>query len=459
MGFVGFGQSSAPFTIEGRKESSLKKRATCAFPNTGGMVAVNPGGENGGWAMSPDEPCTAGKYCPYACPPGELMAQWDPEATSYAYPQSMNGGLYCNDDGTVSKPFKDKPYCYKGHGTISAVNKCSNGVAFCQTVLPGNEAMLIATSVSSSAILAVPGTEYWAATAAHYYINPPGVSTEEGCIWGDGSQPHGNWSPYVAGANTVENGDTFVKIAWNPIYTGESTFSNDLPKFGVRITCDGGGCNGLPCSIDPSTVSVNGVTSGNSATGAGGGNFCVVTVAKGSQAKIETFDVGQTGTAGGGKEDEAEEEVEEEPTSTPTPTPTPTPTSTIVEESTTEEPISTTTPPTRSTTQLDSSTTMTTSSRKAYISVKPHVMLEQSNSTSSDTDDLTEDEKNQLSTYKKTGSSGSANNNGNNNVNSTEEENASETTAAAAESTTGAASNLQLSVALAGVMAALSLLM
>lgn len=28
-------------------------------------------------------------YCPYACPPGMLMAQWDPDATEYKYPQSM----------------------------------------------------------------------------------------------------------------------------------------------------------------------------------------------------------------------------------------------------------------------------------------------------------------------------------------------------------------------------------
>lgn len=30
-----------------------------------------------------------GSYCPYACPAGQLMAQWDPKATKYAYPESM----------------------------------------------------------------------------------------------------------------------------------------------------------------------------------------------------------------------------------------------------------------------------------------------------------------------------------------------------------------------------------
>lgn len=59
-----------------------------------------------------------------------------------------------------------------GTGTVSAVNDCSEEVAFCQTVLPGNEAMLIPTEVGagSSMILAIPGASYWASTAAQYVI-------------------------------------------------------------------------------------------------------------------------------------------------------------------------------------------------------------------------------------------------------------------------------------------------
>ena len=41
-------------------------------------------------------------------------------------------------------------------------------VAFCQTVLPGNEAMLIPTPVMEYEVLAVPGTHYWCETAAQY---------------------------------------------------------------------------------------------------------------------------------------------------------------------------------------------------------------------------------------------------------------------------------------------------
>jgi hypothetical protein len=70
-------------------DTGLKKRATCEFPTDAGLVAVTPESENGGWAQAPDVPCSAGSYCPYACPPGQVMAQWNPEATSYTYPASL----------------------------------------------------------------------------------------------------------------------------------------------------------------------------------------------------------------------------------------------------------------------------------------------------------------------------------------------------------------------------------
>jgi hypothetical protein len=69
----------------------LEKRGQCQFPTGAGLVSVTPGSENAGWAMSPNQPCKPGNYCPYACPPGQVMAQWDPSATSYTYPQSMVG--------------------------------------------------------------------------------------------------------------------------------------------------------------------------------------------------------------------------------------------------------------------------------------------------------------------------------------------------------------------------------
>ncbi|OJK04691.1 hypothetical protein ASPACDRAFT_74267 [Aspergillus aculeatus ATCC 16872] len=280
-----------------RAVQATKQTGSCQFPSDAGLVAVTPGELNGGWAMSPDQECTPGGYCPYACPPGQVSMQWDPEATSYTYPLSMNGGLYCDEDGNIQKPFPKKPYCQDGTGAVNAKNKCSSHVSFCQTVLPGNEAMLIPTLVQELETLAVPDVEYWLETAAHFYINPPGYSTDTACVWGDSSNPIGNWSPFVAGANTDASGNTYVKIGWNPIYLELTTpFRDVVPDFGVEIECEGDSCNGLPCKIDPDVNGVNEMT-GSSSIGAGGAAFCVVTVPKGESANIVVFD--KAGSSGG----------------------------------------------------------------------------------------------------------------------------------------------------------------
>jgi hypothetical protein len=93
--------------------------------------------------------------------------QWDPKATSYSYPMSMRGGLYCDDDvvgismasfpgSTVwqketdfpallwaltgpAADFPDRDYCESAAGPVKAHNKAGKSVSFCQTVLPGNE--------------------------------------------------------------------------------------------------------------------------------------------------------------------------------------------------------------------------------------------------------------------------------------------------------------------------------
>ncbi|KAE8411944.1 hypothetical protein BDV36DRAFT_71609 [Aspergillus pseudocaelatus] len=279
-------------------EAPLEKRGgSCEFPKDAGLVAVTPNLKNAGWAMSPDQPCKPGNYCPYACPPGQVSMQWDPEATSYSYPMSMNGGLYCDEDGKIQKPFPNKPYCQDGTGAVGARNKCKSQVSFCQTVLPGNEAMLIPTLVEELATLAVPDLSYWCETAAHFYINPPGYDPETACVWGTSDEPLGNWTPYVAGANTDGDGNTFVKIGWNPIYLEPTTpFRDVVPDYGVEIECEGDGCNGLPCKIDPAVNDVNEVT-GSSSKGAGGGAFCVVTVPKGEKANIVVFE--KSGSSGG----------------------------------------------------------------------------------------------------------------------------------------------------------------
>lgn len=266
-----------------------KRSTTCQFPSDKGLIAITPKSLNAGWAMSPDQSCTAGMYCPYACPPGQLMAQWDQSATSYTYPQSQNGGLYCNDDGSVSKPFSGKDYCVDGAGTVNVDNKATQNVAFCQTVLPGGEAMLIPTNVDGgqTQALAVPDQNYWASTSAHFYVNSLGVSPDDGCVWGSSSKATGNWAPYVAGTNMDSNGNTYVKIGWNPKYL--ESFS-DLPSFGIRVACDSGDCSGLSCEIDPSSTGLNGVKSDNAAKG-DGASYCVVTALNKASARIEVFSV------------------------------------------------------------------------------------------------------------------------------------------------------------------------
>jgi hypothetical protein len=81
--------------------SALEKRqgGQCAFPYSAGLVPVTPGSQNAGWAMSPNQPCTPGNYCPYACPPGQVSVQWDPSATSYSYPESMVSSSIAHLDG------------------------------------------------------------------------------------------------------------------------------------------------------------------------------------------------------------------------------------------------------------------------------------------------------------------------------------------------------------------------
>lgn len=71
-------------------ESPIEKReGNCRFPEDAGLVAITPKQQNAGWAMSPDQVCAPGMFCPYACPPGMVSEQWDPASTSYSYPGSM----------------------------------------------------------------------------------------------------------------------------------------------------------------------------------------------------------------------------------------------------------------------------------------------------------------------------------------------------------------------------------
>lgn len=253
-------------------------------------------------------------------------------------------------------------------------------MAFCQTVLPGNEAMLIPTLVEGVTTLAVPGTSYWCETAAQYYINAPGVSVDQGCVWGTSTNPFGNWSPYTAGGNTVSDGTTYMKIGWNPIYLEPTTpFRNVRPNFGIEVECEGEGCNGLPCKIDPSSMAVNQMDALDLFTGAGGATGCVVTVPPGSKANIIVFEVGGS--------DESSSPATSSSTSTPTPTPAPTSSETSTEtptptptetETPTPTPTSTSTPTPTSSSSSSSSSTSAASSTEISTATPSSSMLPKS---------------------------------------------------------------------------------
>ncbi|ORY62912.1 uncharacterized protein BCR38DRAFT_217305 [Pseudomassariella vexata] len=351
-------------TLTTRETDVVKDRSleTCAFPSGKGLVAITPGSLNEGWALSPDQKCSCGSYCPYACPPGQVMAQWKP-GSNYDSTDRMAGGLYCDLDGTLSKPFDNKPFCVDGTGTVKAKNTAGSVVSFCQTVLPGNEDIIIPTEVYDEATLAVPDPSYWASTAAHYYINAPGVSADKGCHWGDDSTPIGNWAPYVAGANTDDAGMTFVKLGLNPIWQSSSLFSTK-PTFAMKIECPSADCVGLPCKIDG-----NGVTSDEKATGAGGSDFCVVTVPSGGSANIVVYNL--DGSSGDAESDEPEttsaalkiQEVETT-TSTPEPSTTSTTSTTSSSTSTSTTPTSTSTSTTPTSTSTSTVVSTTSSSKK-----------------------------------------------------------------------------------------------
>lgn len=130
---------------------------------------------------------------------------------------SQDGGLFCDLSGTISKPFPNKPYCVTGTNTIGAQNMLSDTVAFCQTVLPGNEAMLIPTSVGAGEWnqLAVPGMSYWCSTAAQY-VSPVDVECTTNLRPATTStHPESTWMMPVSGVmdqSPLETGPRMLRV-------------------------------------------------------------------------------------------------------------------------------------------------------------------------------------------------------------------------------------------------------
>ncbi|KAJ1823584.1 hypothetical protein LPJ60_001442 [Coemansia sp. RSA 2675] len=242
------------------------------FGNGDHVVPLTPSSSNGGWAMSPNQQCKPGGWCPYACAPGYYSAQWDPAATSYNGHGSMNGGLYADANGRLSKPFPDRPFCAPGMFNARIVNKLGRSVSACQTVYPGNEAMIIPSVAQAGGVTdlnVVPST-YWLGTSSQFYVNLAG-SSEEQCIWGDDHSPIGNWAPYIFGGGEARDGNTYISVQFNPLYTSMGFKVSDA--YNVKIQCTQGNCNFPPggqCKCEQGQCSVN--------------NGCTVTLPKGAKA-------------------------------------------------------------------------------------------------------------------------------------------------------------------------------
>ena len=76
--------------------------------------------------------------------------------------------MYCDSNGDMQLGFPENEHCIAGEGTLAVQNNCGGVSSWCQTVLPGYEDMLIPTPVASGSeqVLAVPGTSYYASSAA-----------------------------------------------------------------------------------------------------------------------------------------------------------------------------------------------------------------------------------------------------------------------------------------------------
>ncbi|OMJ18374.1 hypothetical protein AYI70_g5387 [Smittium culicis] len=272
--------SSAP-SPPARNNNFNYVEGTCKFPwnfgNSDNVVPITTSEVNGGWAMSPNQMCTKGSWCPYACAPGYYSAQWDPNTNQPNGPGSMNGGLYCDNNGVLQTPFPDRAYCVKGMSNVKITNNLSSSVSACQTIYPGNEAMLIPTVAQpgSSAVINVNPKEYWLGTSSQFYVNHAG-SNEQQCIWGNSDKPVGNWAPFVFGAGQGPDGNTYISVVYNELYIGSGFSPQDT--YNVRINCLSGFCNfpaGNECKCE------NGKCSGS--------NGCTVTLTGDATAEFELY--------------------------------------------------------------------------------------------------------------------------------------------------------------------------
>ncbi|KAE8136529.1 hypothetical protein BDV38DRAFT_284012 [Aspergillus pseudotamarii] len=227
------------------------------FPSAYGAVALNYL-NLGGWsgiqyvtvsgsfvtdivtAVSGDK-CKDGAMCSYACPAGYQKSQWP--STQGSTGQSV-GGLQCkNGKLYLTNPTLSKKLCIEGTGGVHAQNKLGVEIAICRTDYPGTEAETIPLALGDNELqpLTCPnGNKYFKwqgkVTSAQYYVNPKGTSTEEGCQWGDGSKPIGNWAPINLGVG--ENNGKWLSIFQNsPTTTVKLNFNIKIQGDNLSGSC------------------------------------------------------------------------------------------------------------------------------------------------------------------------------------------------------------------------------
>ncbi|EPS34254.1 Secreted beta-glucosidase sun1 [Penicillium oxalicum] len=179
--------------------------------------------------------CKSGAMCSYACPPGYQKSQWP--TTQGSTGQSV-GGLHCKNGKLYRTNPAFKTLCIEGTGGVHVRNELSNTVAVCRTDYPGTESETIplAAQPGEVAPLTCPDANTYyrylgKGTSAQYYVNNNGVSVEEGCQWGDGSKPVGNWAPMNLGVGRTDSG------TWLSMFKNEPTTDADL-NFKVKLVGD-----------------------------------------------------------------------------------------------------------------------------------------------------------------------------------------------------------------------------
>ncbi|EEQ87523.1 hypothetical protein RJZ56_001440 [Blastomyces dermatitidis] len=207
--------------------------------------------------------CEDGSMCSYACPPGYQKTQWP--STQGATGQSV-GGLECSGGKLrLTNPSLSKKLCMKGAGGVEVKNTMNKVVAVCRTDYPGTESETVPLSATpgSTQPLTCPdaGSYYvWEnkPTSAQYYVNPKGVSIQEGCQWGDGSRPIGNFAPINLGVGK-RDGATFISIFQNkPTTNAKLDFKIEIQgsdlggkcKYENGLFWDANGSNEDGCTVN-----------------------------------------------------------------------------------------------------------------------------------------------------------------------------------------------------------------